>query len=59
MKREVFYTEKRNPWTGGVIRTKRYRVRRKDGTIKDIQSFKRAHGQDIKRRAKAERACKK
>ena len=34
---------------------KLYAVRRKDGTFKDIQSYKKAHGQDIRRRAKAEK----
>ena len=33
---------------------KLYVKRNKDGTFKDIQSYKRAHGQDVKRRAKAE-----
>ena len=33
---------------------KLYAVRKKDGTFKDIQTYKRAHGQDIKRRAKDE-----
>lgn len=37
---------------------KLYAVRTKDGKFKDIQSFKRAHGQDIKRKAKAEGAKK-
>ena len=34
---------------------KLYAVRKKDGTFKDIQSYKRAHGQDIKRHAKGEK----
>jgi hypothetical protein len=34
---------------------KLYAVRGKQGRFKDIQSYKRAHGQDVKRRAKAER----
>jgi DNA-binding protein HU-beta len=34
---------------------KLYAVRNKDGTFKDIQSYKRAHGQDIKRKAKGEK----
>lgn len=38
--------------------TKLYAVRKADGTFKDIQSFKRAHGQDIKRTSKAEKATK-
>jgi hypothetical protein len=35
--------------------TKLYAVRNKDGTFKDIQTYKRAHGQDIKRKAKGEK----
>ena len=38
--------------TGGK---KLYAVRNADGTFKDIQTYKRAHGQDIKRRAKGEK----
>lgn len=34
---------------------KLYAVRGKDGRFTDIQSYKRAHGQDIKRRAKKEK----
>ncbi len=34
--------------------TKLYAVRTKDGKFKDIQTYKRAHGQDIKRKAKSE-----
>lgn len=34
--------------------TKLYAVRTKDGKFKDIQTYKRAHGQDIKKNAKAE-----
>jgi hypothetical protein len=34
---------------------KLYGARRKDGAFKDIQAYEHAHGQDIKRRAKAER----
>ena len=34
---------------------KLYAVRGKDGRFCDIQSYKRAHGQDVKRRAKAEK----
>lgn len=33
---------------------KLYAVRRKDGKFKDIQSYKKAHGQDIKRHSKKE-----
>lgn len=36
--------------------TKLYAVRDKKGKFKDIQSYKRAHGQDVKRRAKSERS---
>jgi hypothetical protein len=39
--------------------TKLYAVRRKDGTFSDIQTYKRAHGQDIKRSAKSEKSAKK
>lgn len=34
--------------------TKLYAVRDKEGKFKDIQTYKRAHGMDIKRKAKAE-----
>lgn len=34
--------------------TKLYAVRDKKGRFKDIQTYKRAHSQDIKRRAKGE-----
>jgi hypothetical protein len=34
--------------------TKLYAVRDKKGRFKDIQTYKRAHGQDLKRRAKKE-----
>ena len=37
---------------------KLYAVRRADGTFKDIQSYKRAHAQDIKRSTKGETAMK-
>jgi len=36
--------------------TKLYAVRNADGTFKDIQTYKRAHGADIKRKSKAETA---
>lgn len=36
--------------------TKLYAVRDKKGKFKDIQSYKRAHGQDVKRRANSERS---
>ncbi|MEX1994786.1 MAG: hypothetical protein WD929_08990 [Steroidobacteraceae bacterium] len=35
---------------------KLYAVRDKKGKFKDIQSYKRAHGQDVKRSSKKERA---
>ena len=34
---------------------KLYAVRDRRGKFRDVQTFKRAHGQDIKRRAKAEK----
>ena len=39
--------------------TKLYAVRDAEGKFKDIQTYKRAHGQDIKRKSKAETAKKK
>ena len=39
--------------------TKLYAVRDKEGKFKDIQSYKRAHGSDIKRKSKAESGKKK
>jgi len=38
---------------------KLYAKRDKKGRFKDIQSYKRAHGADIKRKSKAERSTKK
>ena len=38
---------------------KLYAVRNADGTFKDIQTYARAHAQDIKRTSKAETAAKK
>jgi len=35
--------------------TKLYAVRDKQGRFKDIQTYKRAHGQDIRRKAKDEK----
>jgi hypothetical protein len=35
---------------------KLYAVRGKQGKFKDIQSYKRAHGQDVRRKSKSERA---
>ena len=37
--------------------TKLYAVRDKKGRIKDIQTYKRAHGADIKRSSKAEKGA--
>jgi len=37
---------------------KLYAVRGKKGQFKDIQSYKRAHGQDVRRRARGERGGK-
>jgi hypothetical protein len=37
---------------------KLYAVRGKQGQFKDIQTYKRAQGQDVKRRAKSERGGK-
>jgi hypothetical protein len=36
---------------------KLYAVRDKEGKFKDIQTYKRAHGSDIKRKSKAEKAA--
>lgn len=36
---------------------KLYAVRDKKGRIKDIQTFERAHGADLKRKSKAEKAA--
>ena len=38
--------------------SKLYAVRDKEGKFKDIQTYKRAHGQDVKRSSKEERAKK-
>lgn len=37
--------------------TKLYAVRDKAGQFKDMQTYKRAHGQDVKRTSKAEAAA--
>jgi hypothetical protein len=37
---------------------KLYAVRTKSGKFKDIQTYKRAHGADIKRKSKAETTAK-
>ncbi len=39
--------------------TKLYAKRKADGTFSDIQTYKRAHSQDIKRKAKRETSKKK
>lgn len=39
--------------------TKLYAVRNEDGQFEDIQTYKKAHGMDIKRSAKSEVAAKK
>ena len=39
--------------------TKLYAVRNAKGQFKDIQTYKRAHGMDIKRKSKAETTAKK
>jgi hypothetical protein len=41
-----------------VAGTKLYAVRDSKGRFKDIQTYKRAHGADIKRSSKAERSAK-
>ena len=38
--------------------TKLYAVRTEKGTFSDIQTYKRAHGMDIKRKSKAEATAK-
>ena len=38
--------------------TKLYAVRDSQGRFKDIQTYKRAHGMDVKRRSKSETAKK-
>jgi hypothetical protein len=35
--------------------TKLYAVRDKKGRFKDIQTYKRAHGQDVRKKSKAEK----
>jgi uncharacterized protein YjhX (UPF0386 family) len=39
--------------------TKLYAVRDKKGRFKDIQTYKRSHGMDLKRKSKKEAAKKK
>lgn len=38
--------------------SKLYAVRDRKGEFKDVQTYKRAHGQDVKRTSKAERTRK-
>jgi hypothetical protein len=38
--------------------TKLYAARDKQGKFKDVQTYKRAHGQDVKRSSKSERSKK-
>jgi hypothetical protein len=38
---------------------KLYAVRNADGTFKDIQTYERAHGSDVKRKSRAETKKKK
>jgi hypothetical protein len=42
-----------------VSGTKLYAVRNEQGKFEDIQTYKRAHGSDVKRTSKAERQAKK
>jgi vacuolar-type H+-ATPase subunit E/Vma4 len=53
-------TKKKGKKTRTVLRsstgTKLYAVRNADGTFNDIQSYKRAHAQDLARTSKAEAA---
>lgn len=39
--------------------SKLYAVRNAKGEFEDIQTYQRAHGQDVKRRSKAETAAKR
>ena len=39
--------------------TKLYAVRDSEGRFKDVQTYKRAHGADIKRKSKSEKSKKK
>lgn len=39
--------------------TKLYAVRNADGTFKDIQTYKRAHAADLRRKSKSETKAKK
>ncbi len=41
-----------------VLRQKAYAVRDEEGKFEDIQSYQRAHAQDMKRESKAEKAQK-
>lgn len=46
---------KTNPTHRSSKGTKLYAVRDKKGQFKDIQTYKRAHGQDVKRKSKKEK----
>ena len=50
MKRTTYRTKKGK---------KMYAVRKKDGRFKDIQSYKKAHGADLRKKSKAEKDKKK
>ena len=42
-----------------ALGSKRYAVRDAKGRFKDIQTYERAHGQDLKRRSKSEASGRK
>ena len=50
---------KRTTLKGSNGRAKEYVVRDSKGRFEDVQSYKRAHGSDIKRKSKAEKASKR
>jgi DNA-binding protein HU-beta len=54
MKEEVSMAAKRTTHRSSQG-TKLYAVRGKKGEFKDIQTYKRAHGQDVKRKSKKEK----
>jgi hypothetical protein len=56
--KEGFMAEKRTTHRS-VSGKKVYAVRDEKGRFKDIQTYKQAHGQDIKRKSKAETKKKK
>ena len=51
-------TKKRTTHSSST-KTKLYAKRGKSGEFEDIQTFKKAHGQDVKRVSKAETAARK